>query len=101
MKEYLIFEDKASIYNRLFKTYFLVFKLIQTTENLILSFMRSCGYFEFKKKKLIQMWELFLRDSVLIQTWELFYLFWIMKFFFFINWTVEDRMLIFWNMRCV
>jgi hypothetical protein len=42
--------------------------------------MRSCGYFEFKKKK-IQMWELFLRDSVLIQTWDLFYLFWIMKFF--------------------
>ena len=28
--------------------------------------MRSCGYFEFKKKKLIQMWKLFLRDSVLM-----------------------------------
>jgi hypothetical protein len=32
--------------------------------------------------KLIQMWELFLRDSVLLQMWELFYLFWIKEFFF-------------------
>jgi hypothetical protein len=62
--------------------------------------MRSCGYFEFFLK-LIQKWELFLRDSVLIQTWELFYLFWIMEIFFVIIWTIEDRMLIFRKMRCV